>query len=137
VGTPPAATALLAANKVAATSLTHPPAIQTAPDASVTSPPPLRAEPTGQAQAVQAAASGTTGLPTDLPSDISKQHQTIPSQAGATAEGQQHGQQQATEEQAQEPMMQTPQAEKDQSSLSAKKHPIPPARKNKLGKTSA
>lgn len=118
VGTPPAATALLAANKVAATSLTHPPAIQTAPDASVTNalpPPPLRPELTGQAQAVQPA-SGTTGQP----SDISKQHQTIPSQAGATAEGQQHGQQQATEEQAQEPMMQTPQAEKDQSSLSAK-----------------
>lgn len=116
VGTPPGATALLAANKAPATSLTRPPAIQTAPDASVTSPPPLRAEPTGQAQAVQAAASGTTGLP----SDISKQHQTIPPEAGATAEGQQHGQQQATEEQAQEPMMQTPQAEKDQSSLSAK-----------------
>jgi flagellar hook-length control protein FliK len=65
---------------------------------------------------VQLTASGTTGLPID----VSKQHQTIPPEAGATAEEQQHSRQQATEEQAQEPMMQTAQAEQDEGSLSAK-----------------
>ncbi len=137
VGTPPGATALLAADEAPATSLTRPPAIQTAADTGVTNalpPPPLRPEPTGEAQAVRLAASGTTGLPSDLPSDISKQHQTIPPEAGATAEGQQHSQQQATEEQAQEPMMQTPQAEKNESSFSAKNIQFHQSEKTNAGK---
>ena len=124
---------MLAANKAPAASLTRPPAIQTATDTGVTSAPPLRAESTGQAQAVQLAASGTT----EQPIDVSKQHQTIPPEAGATAEGQQHSQQQATgdtEEQAQEPMMQTPQAEKNESSLSAKNIPFHQSEKTNPGK---
>ena len=130
VGTSPGATALLVADKAPGASLGRPPAIQTAADTGVTSPPPLRQEPTGQAQAVPLAASGTTGLPIDL----SKQHQTIPPEAGATAEEQQHSRQQATEEQAQEPMTQAAQAEQDESSLSAKNIQFHQSEKTNPGK---
>ena len=130
VGTPPGATALLVADKAPGASLGRPPAIQTAAETGVTSPPPLRAAPTGQAQAVPLAASGTTGLPID----VSKQHQTIPPEAGATAEEQQHSRQQATEEQAQEPITQAAQAEQDESSLSAKNIQFHQSEKTNPGK---